>query len=409
MLINDRYNTEPSLIMHVDLNSAFASIEQQSRPMLRGKPIAIINRRTEHTAIVTASYEAKSAGVKVGMKFREAAKLIPGLIGIESDPPKYRYVYRKLMAILSSYSPNVVMKSIDEGIIDFHGVPLQKTLIEIGYEIKKRLREEVGCAMRCNVGIGPSRFLAKTAAGLNKPDGLDVVDATNLRKVYKTMKLTDITGIASHMQHRLNAVSIFTPIQFLDTDMVSLQKVVFKSVNGIYWYQRLRGYEVDDRTTDVKTVGRQYVLENRDLTHSQIQARLHNLCESVGYRMRSQNKVARGVHIYIRTVDRKYWHTCTMSQIPFYSDKTINTIAQQLFLSAPGNVQEIGVRCYELSNNDNPQVSLFNDEVVREQQLVGAIDDINQRFGDRTVHSANTLNTGRFIKTKIPFGSARYL
>ncbi len=407
--MRDKYNLEPSLIMHVDLNSAFASIEQQSRPMLRGKPIAVINRRTEHTAIVTASYEAKSAGVKVGMKFREAAKLMPGLIAVESDPPKYRYVYRKLMAILNSYSPNVVMKSIDEGIIDFHGVPLQKTLVEIGYEIKKRLQDEIGCAMRCNIGIGPSRFLAKTAAGLHKPDGLDVVDATNLRFVYGTMKLTDITGIASHMQRRLNAVSIFTPIQFLDTGVVSLQKIVFKSINGVHWYQRLRGYEVDDRTFEVKTVGRQYVLENRNLTHAQVKARLHHLCESVGYRMRSQNKVARGVHIYIRTVDRKYWHTCRMSQIPFYSDKTINTIAQQLFLDAPGNVQEIGIRCYELSDNDNPQISLFNDEIVREQQLVSAIDNINQRFGDRTVHSADTLKTGEFIKTKIPFGSTRYL
>lgn len=404
-----RYNTNPSLIMHIDLNSAFASIEQQSRPMLRGKPVAVINRRTEHTVIVTASYEAKASGVKVGMKFIEAAKLASGLVAVESDPAKYRYVYRKLMAILNSYSPNVVMKSIDEGIIDFHGVPLQKTLVEIGYEIKKRLREEVGCAMRCNVGIGPSRFLAKTAAGLHKPDGLDVVDATNLRSIYETMKLTDITGIASHMQRRLNAVSIFTPIQFLDADVVSLKKVVFKSINGLYWYQRLRGYEVDDRVSDVKTVGRQYVLESRNLTHGQITARLHHLCESVGYRMRSQNKVARGVHIYVRTVDHKYWHTCRMSQMPFYSDKTINAIAQQLFLNAPGNVQEIGIRCYELSNNDNPQVSLFNDEIVREQQLVGAIDDINQRFGDRTVHSADTLKTGGFIKTKIPFGSTRYL
>ena len=403
------YNTEPSLIMHVDLNSAFASIEQQSRPMLRGKPIAVINRRTEDTVIITASYEAKVVGVKLGMKFKEAVKLVPSLIAIESDPPKYKYVYRQLMAILNSYSPNVVMKSIDEGIIDFHGMPLQKTLVEIGYEIKKRLLVEVGCAMRCNIGIGPSRFLAKTAAGLHKPDGLDVVDATNLREVYRTMKLTDVTGIASHMQRRLNAVNIFTPIQFLDADMITLQKVVFKSINGYHWYQRLRGYEVDDRTSDVKTVGRQYVLEKRNLTHEQISARLHHLCESVGYRMRSQNKVARGVHIYIRTVDRRYWHTCKMSQIPFYSDKTINAIAQQLFLNAPGNVQEIGVRCYKLSDNDNLQISLFNDEIVREQQLVGAIDNINQRFGDRTVHSANTLQTGEFIKTKIPFGSTRYL
>ncbi len=403
------FNAEPSLIMHVDLNSAFASIEQQSRPMLRGRPIAVINRRIENTSIVTASYEAKAKGVKIGMKFVEASKLAPGLIAVESDPAKYRFVYRKLMSIMNSYSPNVVMKSIDEGIIDFHNVPLKRSLVDIGYEIKKRLHEEVGCAMRCNIGIGPSRFLAKTAAGLHKPDGLDTIDANNLREVYKTMKLTDLTGIAGHMQKRLNAVNIFTPIQFLDADVVSLQKVVFKSIIGRYWYERLRGYEVDDRTFGTKTIGRQYVLENRNLSHNEIAARLHYLCESVGSRLRMQNKVARGVHIYIKTIDRKCWHTCQICQMPFYSDSTINAIAQSLFLKAPGRVQEIGVRCYELSDDDNPQISLFSDQIVREQQLVGAIDIINQQFGERTVHSADTLKTSEFIKTKIPFGSTRYL
>jgi DNA polymerase-4 len=406
---NKNYNTEPSLIMHVDLNSAFATIEQQSRPLLRGKPVAVVNRRVKNTSIITASYEAKALGVKVGMKFIEASRLAPGLVAVESDPTKYRYVYRKLMSILNSYSPNVVMKSIDEGIIDFHNIPNLRPLVDIGHEIKKRLRDEVGCAMRCNVGIGPNRFLAKTAAGLHKPDGLDVIDATNLRAVYKTMKLTDLTGIASHLERRLNAVNIFTPIQFLDTDAVALQKVVFKSIVGSQWHERLRGYEVDDRTSDTKTIGRQYVLENRNLTRFEIAARLHHLCESVGLRLRLQHKVARGVYIHVRTIDRKYWHACQMCQMPFYSDSNINTLAQQLFLNAPERIQEIGVRCYQISDNDDPQISLFCDEIVREQQLVNAIDDINQRFGDRTVHSANTLKTSEFIKTKISFGSTRYL
>jgi len=395
--------------MHVDLNSAFASIEQQSRPLLRGKPVAIVNRRVKNTSIVAASYEAKDLGVKVGMKFDEAARLAPGLIAIESDPPKYRFVYKKLLNILNSYSPNVVMKSIDEGVIDFHNVPIEKPLVEIGHEIKKRLREEIGCAMRCNIGIAPNRFLAKTAAGLHKPDGLDMVTADNLRDVYKTMKLTDLTGIAKHLKKRLNSVGIFNPLGFLDADMVSLEKVVFKSIDGRKWYARLRGYEVDNRESDVHTVGRQYVLENRNLTQKQIAARLHHLCESVGFRLRSQDKVARGVHIYIRTLHHKYWHTCHMSPMPFYSDKTINTIAQKLFMSAPASVKEIGVRCYGLSNDDDKQLSLFSDEVVREHYLVSAIDTINKRFGDRTIHSADTLKTGGFIKTKIPFGSTRYL
>lgn len=403
------YNTEKSLVMHVDLNSAFATIEQQSRPLLRGKPVAVVNRRTIYTSIVAASYEAKAKGIKVGMKLTDALKIEPNLAAVESDPAKYKFVYHKLMAILNSYSPNVVMKSIDEGVMDFYHSPTSLSLIEIGYQIKQRLRDEVGSAMRCNVGIGPNRFLAKMAAGLHKPDGLDLIDANNLRQVMTGLKLTDLTGIAGALEKRLNAVGIFTPIEFLDASQIALEKVVFKSICGGQWYKRLRGFEVDNVSCDTKTIGRQYVLERRNLKREEIATMLHNLCESVGCRLRRQNKVARGIYVYVRTDQRKYWHSNRMYQLPFYSDKTINLLAQQLFLKAPDGIREIGVHCYGLSENDDNQVSLFNDELVREQYLVSAMDQINQRFGERTIHSANTLNTHKELKVKIPFGSTRYL
>ncbi|MBC7868650.1 hypothetical protein H7X69_00515 [Candidatus Saccharibacteria bacterium] len=403
------YNTETPLVMHVDLNSAFATIEQQARPMLRGRPVAVLNRRTEHTAIVTASYEAKAMGVKVGMKFKEAAYLAPGLIAIESDPAKYRFVYKKLTSILNDYSPHVVMKSIDEGVIDFHGLVNQRPMIEIGHEIKQRLKNEVGRAMRCNVGIGTNRFLAKTAAGLHKPDGLDEINHTNLRTTLASLKLTDLTGIADHNQSRLNGVGIYTPLQFLDSDQVTLQKIVFKSIVGLQWHQRLRGYEVDDRVFDMKRIGRQYVLERRDLTRIQIMQRLHHLCESVGSRLRSQNKVARGVYVYAKTAERHYWHASRLCQLPFYSDKAIYGLAEQLFWQAPSAIREIGIHCYGLSDDDEPQMSLFGDALAREHQLVDALDTINQRYGDRTLHSADTLDVSNFIRQKIPFGSTRYL
>ena len=123
-------------------------------------------------------------GVKLGMRLREAKQLCPELVGIESDPVKYRYVYRKLMAIMCDYSAHVRMKSIDEGVIDFSQAPasvLERDLVEVGYEIKRRLKEEIGCWMRCNVGIGTNRFLAKMAAGLHKPDGLDVLTSHNIK------------------------------------------------------------------------------------------------------------------------------------------------------------------------------------------------------------------------------------
>src|ERR1700744_5893541 len=105
------FNHERPLIMHIDLNSAFATAEQQARPLLRGRPVVIVNRRTDTTAIVTASYEAKAMGVKVGMKLRDAKILCPEVIGLESDPAKYRYIYHRLLDIMNDYSAHVTMKS----------------------------------------------------------------------------------------------------------------------------------------------------------------------------------------------------------------------------------------------------------------------------------------------------------
>ncbi|MDT4835176.1 DNA polymerase IV 1 [compost metagenome] len=410
--MNESYNAERPLIMHIDLNSCFATVEQQSRPMLRGRPVVIVNRRTEHTSIVTASYEAKALGVTVGMRVRDAKLLAPGLVALESDPAKYRFVYHRMMDIMKSYSAHVTMKSIDEGVIDFHQATdkmRQRPLEDIGYEIKQRLKDEIGCAMRCNVGIATNRFLAKTAAGLHKPDGLDVITHDNLRATLETLKLTDLTGIAGRNEHRLNAVGIYTPLQFLDASNETLHKMVFKSIVGGQWHQRLRGWEVDDVTHDMKTVGRQYVLEANDLSRAEIVQRLHHLCESVGSRLRSQNRVARGVFVYAKTYDRGYWHARKMHELPFFSDNAIYTQASLLFAGAPHHIKEIGVSCYELGGDNDPQLSLFGDQVAREHRLVDAMDVINQRYGERVVHSADTLGTGRFVRQKIPFGSTRFL
>lgn len=407
------YNTETPLVMHIDLNSCFASIEQQSRPRLRGKPVAIVNRATEHTALVTASYEAKALGVQPLMKLRDARRLAPDLIAIESDPAKYKFVYRKLLAIMQDYSAHVTMKSIDEGIIDFHQAPektIQRGLEAIGYEIKQRLKDEVGIAMRCNVGIASNRFLAKTAAGLHKPDGLDVIVPDNLREVFSGLELTKLNGIAHRNEARLNAVGIYTPLDFLDANEETLRRVVFKSIDGTKWYKRLRGFEVDDVETKLGRVGRQYVLDRFDLQKDEVLKRLHHLCESVGHRMRRQGKAARGVYVYARTTERQRWHSCRISPLPFYSNRAIYEIAKQLFVTAPDNLLEIGIHCYELvDNSDMGQLSLFADELAQERAIVTATDEINERYGERTIVSANTIDTGIYVSQKIPFGSTRYL
>jgi DNA polymerase-4 len=319
-------NPEPPLTMHIDLNSCFATVEQQARPLLRGRPVAVTNRGTKNACVVAASYEAKALGVKVGMGFSDAKTLAPGLIVVETDPPKYHYVYQRLIDIMQSYSPNVVMKSIDEGIIDFRGTTQfvnRRSLEDIGYEIKKRLKEEVGSWMKCNIGIAPNRFLAKTAANLHKPDGLDVIDSSNLKRALASLELTDLTGIAERNQARLNAFGIMTPLQFLDAPADLLKRHVFKSVCGEDWYQRLRGYEVDDYQTQTKTVGRQYVLDNYKPTDEFVRSRLAYLCETTGIKLRYRALCARGISVHVRYQSGDSWHERKMFKSTFFSNAEI--------------------------------------------------------------------------------------
>ena len=415
MELNLPISTEEPQVMHIDLNSCFATIEQQARPLLRGKPVAVTNRLTPYCCIVTASYEAKRQGVTVGMRFDHAKKLVPDLIMIETDPPKYHHVYRKLISIMKDYSPNVTMKSIDEGLIDFHGTRdymNTRSLEDIGMEIKHRLKQEVGCWMRCNIGIGSNRFLAKTAASLNKPDGLDVITHKNLREVYKTLQLTDLTGIAHNFEARLMSVGITTPLEFLDARSSVLRRMVFKSICGDDWYKRLRGYEVDDVEWQTKTVGRQYVLDRRDLRFEQILQRLHYLCETTGMKLRYKAKEARGIYVYARMDDGSKWYSRRMYSSPFFLNEEIYLRALKQFSKVPRDdgvrIREIGISCYGLEDSNKSQPSMFDELINKEHWLGEAVDEVNNRYGEFTMHSADTLNVKDIVKQKIPFGGVRY-
>lgn len=406
-------NREEPQIMHVDLNSAFATIEQQAHPSLRGRPIGITNRRpTNYSCVIACSYEAKAQGVKVGMRFDEAKALCPDMLMLESDPPKYHYVYQKLAAIMKTYSPNVKMKSIDEGVIDFHGTlgtVNKKPLVDIGMEIKQRMREEVGSWMRINVGIAPNRFLAKQAAGLHKPDGLDVIDHKNLLAVYRTLKLTDLTGIASHFEARLNAAGIFTPIQFLQASPETLRRLVFHSVIGEDWHQRLRGFEVDDVTTKLGNVGRQFVLDKPSADDNVLLPRFHYLCETTGMKLRYNNVDARGILVWLHFQTGEGWAQRKMFKTTFYTNHEVYRRALYLFNQRPKHmiVQAFGLTCYQLTPSCRSQISLL-DDMNKEAWVTEAMDEINERYGSFVIHMASTLEGKRVVKQKIPFGGTRY-
>ncbi len=410
--MNLEISKEEAQVMHIDLNSAYATAEQQAHKSLRGKPIGVTNRLSKHCCIIAASYEAKALGVKVGMRLDEVQQFIPDFIMLETDPPKYHHVYQSLCRIMKDYSPDVKMKSIDEGIIDFHGTKdlyKGRHLTDVGKEIKERVRKEIGSHIRINIGIAPNRFLAKQAAGWHKPDGLDLIDHRNLISYYKTQKLTDLNGIASHFEARLNANNIFTTLDFLNASADTLRRLVFQSVIGEDWYQRLRGYEVDNVITKLGNVGRQFVLDVRTADESVILPRFQYLCETTGKKLRYNNVDARGVYVWAMFQSGDHWYTRKMFKTTFFSDREIYRRALYLFNQRPKHmiITAMGVTLYKLEPSSRSQLSIF-DEVNKEEWLTEAIDEINERYGNFIVCSANALVGKDKVKQKIPFGGTRY-
>jgi DNA polymerase-4 len=413
-------------IMHVDLNACFAMTEQQANPLLRGRPVGVTNRvGSDWGTIIAPSYEAKRLGVKCGTSVGEAKKLAPGITIIETDPPKYRYVHGVIKRIFEEYAPRVTMKSIDEGVLDFRrtdAVRHGRSLEDIGYEIKARVKEELGEWMTVNVGIGPNWFLAKLAAGLHKPDGLDVIHAGNVEGIYLCSQLTDLNGINKRFRARLIAQGIMNPYEFLHTPEHVLTKQVFRSINGHHWYYRLRGYEVDDIQFGMRNVGKQYVLHHRTSDPGEINQILAKLCYYVSRRLQRYDKAAHGLALGIRYAanapgqdplpeEATRWFLRHKFQTPFFSSRELHEKAMWLFEDSPPGqvVSQFTVTSYGLTNRAHEQLNLYETGRQRDERVERALQAVNDRYGELTLTPARLLGAAGYVPDKIAFGSVRYL
>src|SRR6202165_943104 len=167
-------NTADPATLVIDLNCAFASIEQQHDPTLRGRPLAIAAYATDAATIVSSSREARDLGIKTGMRVFEARAIFPRVLVMEPNPPRYRAVSDQLVDIMERHSPDILRMSIDEASMNLAGTP---DLVRLGPEgvgraIKSTLREEVGECITCSVGISTSIWMRSEASNLDKRDGL---------------------------------------------------------------------------------------------------------------------------------------------------------------------------------------------------------------------------------------------
>jgi len=404
------FNSKPSTVMHLDLNSCFATIEQQANPLLRGKPVAVAAYTTPSGCIVAPSIEAKRLGIKVGMRVKDGKLLCPSLIVLAPDPWKYRNVHLGLRKIVSDYTQEFSPKSIDEFVLNLEGFPaLQKGMCNLAREIKRRIRAEVGDWLSVSIGIAPNRFLAKTAAGLHKPDGLDEINKDNFVKVYSRLELTDLCGIKERNAVRLNGMGIYSVPDFYKAPFWKL-KAAFSSIAGYYWYLRLRGWEIDDVAFARRSYGNSYALPKPFSSIKELSPILSKLVEKMGIRLRRAGYKAKGVHLAIFFRNGSFWHKGVASAKVLFDSRDIYQETFSLLVRCPyrSPVRELAVSCFNLSRDTSLQMELFAD-VARKQKIVEALDTLNERWGNFVVTPARMAGMNEVVLDRVAFGGVKEL
>lgn len=392
--------------MHVDINSCFATIEQQANPLLRGLPIAVAAYSSRSGCILAASIEAKRFGVKTGMRVFEGKRLVPNLKIITPDADKYRFVHKKIHEVLNKYCSAVYPKSIDEFVLNFANYEILKKekITDVAKEIKKDIRNEIGEYISVSVGISTNRQLAKVAAGIIKPDGLVEINKDNFKKIYKELKTTDLNGINVKNEARLNSVGIYTVLQFYEAPLWKI-KNAFRSINAFYWFLRLRGWESDDIEFERKSFGNSYSIPQNYTEYHDLAPILAKLVNKTATRMRKYGYSAHGVHVGITLKGGGYVHHGERLQIPIFYTSEIYQNAFRILktFEIVRPVHTLAVSCFDLTNTSSYQLSLFSD-VAKKKSLSEVQDKINNRFGSFVLSTANILPAGDAVKDRIAFG-----
>ena len=400
------FNQSPSCLMHIDLNSCFATIEQQSNPLLRGRPIAVAAYATPNGCILAPSIEAKKLGVKTGFRVKDGRALCPDLIVLPPDPDKYRYIHLKLRRLLSAYTTDLVPKSIDEFVLNFKDFPSFNTgLLTTGRQIKTRIKQEIGDWLTVSIGIAPNRFLAKQASNLKKPDGLEEINCHNFFDIYSNLKLPDLTGINTHLTARLNSRNIYTVVDFYQSD-ISRLKSVFHSISGYYWYLRLRGFEIDDIDFGRKSFGNMYSLPKHYSAAADLSPILHKLVEKMSFRLRQSGFKTKGIHLGILYTDHSFWHQGRLLPDYLFDSGDIFRAGFRLLLHSGclKPVSNISVSCFDLTQNPCLQLDLFS-SVLKKARISEAVDSINRKYGHFVITPSAMIGTSSLVPDRIGFGN----
>lgn len=383
------------VVMHIDMNAFFASVEQQANPDLRGKPIAVIGSHGR-TVITTSSYEARKYGVKTGMAKWEALKVCPHLIFVVGDNRKYTYTSSRIIEMMKAYTPMVEVFSIDEAWLDLtNSLQLFGSAERIAYLLKAQIKQSFG--ITCSIGIAPNKLLAKLASDMKKPDGLTIIKPEEVAKVLETIPAHDLCGIGRKVERHLALLSIKTCGQLgrANEEMLT-RKFGIMGKRYKEWGQGIDHSPVipQEEEDEVKSVGHSMTLRRDVDTREDILKYLLQLSEMVGRRARRYGVTGKTVTLYIRFADyfSSFNKQDTLTSHINQSDKIYKAAISILnSIEIDQKVRLLGIKLSNLQHH-NQQLPLFPEE-QRKAKMVQAMDAVNNKLGDFTVTYASLLQT----------------
>lgn len=407
--------------LFLDMNSYFASVEQQENPNLRGKPVAVIPLETDYTCAIAVSYEARMYGVRTGMRIHDAKKLCPHLRCVLAKHDKYVDYHHKVIDEVSKYIPINKIWSIDE--LSSKLPPSKRNLQDaqtVASKIKVGLYKNIGPAIRCSIGLAPNSLLAKIASNMKKPDGLITLPQETLPHSLLTLSLTDIPGIGDQMRNRLYNAHIFSVQDFLALSPKHARKI-WGSVQGERMWYWLHGYDFETSPTNVSMIGHSRVLDPQLRSPEKSRLMARKLLMKATYRLRSHKLYANRISLSLRTTDNFRWFGelhITQSNDFFSFMQNLDILWQDMSqhfsipFSAPTEVRfrKISITLQGLRPYHQTSQDLFDyktdkaDLSSKNTALADALDKLQRRYKKEVVSLGVPPKTlSGYVGTKIAF------
>ncbi|MBN2374570.1 DNA polymerase IV [bacterium] len=375
------------IILHIDMDAFFASVEQRCRPYLMDKPVAVIGSGAR-TVVTTASYQARKYGVKTGMTAYEARKMCPMIHLVTVDNRKYTDTSCRIVKIFQMFTPLVEVFSIDEAFLDITGsISLFGSPESIAGRIKACINKDLG--LTCSVGIGPNKLLAKLASGAKKPDGLFRIRPCDVQGLMDGLSVEELCGIGTRLAISLEHLGIKTCGQLGRMPLCILTRrfgVIGERLKAMAQGKDYSPVIPIGEEPEAKSVGHSMTLDRDIMDKSDILCYLLHLSQMVGRRARAYRVAGRTVTLTVRYAD---FHTFTIQKTvsrAINGSQDIWNIAADILsdISLMQPVRLLGVSLSNLFPLRARQLSLFESS-RRQEEVCAVMDKINDRYGEGAI------------------------